>query len=509
MSRGAERDQKAGGGAAVITTADKTRHVAITLVLLAVVTALHLLTNTTEQGMALHLLYRRLYYLPIVYAGLAFGLRGGLVAATSAAVLFAPHAQASMCGLTGGGIDNLYEIVMFLAVGVFIGRLRDVAARQTTDLRRVSTQLEGAYHTLEERAIQLVTIQDYTQSILRSITSGVITVGPDGSVATANSAAERMFGTREEDMVPRRFSVLVIDDGGIDAALSRIIGGLAPRLALDTKIVTLDGTERHVQVSMSRMRAVDGRLLGAVVTIEDVSEVRALTDQLIRADRLAAMGELTAGVAHEVRNPLGVIRASVQLLEETVPGELRVSEAARVIKQEIDRLDRVIKALLDFGRPSPPTLRPTNVEDIVTDVVMFTRQFAGRSGVEITTEYAAVVALVPADADQLKQVLVNLVSNAVQAMEDSGGTIAVKVWDDDSYVFISVADDGPGIPGELLDKIFDPFYSTRDAGTGLGLTIVHRIVDQHGGRLEVESTPGAGTTFTVALPAAAARGDDR
>jgi signal transduction histidine kinase len=129
--------------------------------------------------------------------------------------------------------------------------------------------------------------------------------------------------------------------------------------------------------------------------------------------------------------------------------------------------------------------------------------------VEITTEYAAGVALVSADADQLKQVLVNLVSNAVQAMEASGGTIAVRVWDDDSYVFISVADDGPGIPGELLDKIFDPFYSTRDAGTGLGLTIVHRIVDQHGGRLEVESTPGAGTTFTVALPAAAARGDDR
>ena len=509
MSADRSRNREAAGGAGAVVMTDKARHVATILVLLAVVTALHLLTNTSEQGMVLHLLYRRLYYLPIVYAGLVFGLRGGLVVAISAAALFAPHAYTSMCGLTGAGIDNLYEIVMFLAVGIFIGRLRDVATRQTADLRSVSTQLESAYRTLEERAIQLVTIQDYTQSILRSITSGVITVGPDGSVATANAAAERMFGMREEEMVPRRFGVLVTDDGGIDAALVRILGGLAPRLALDTKIVTLGATEMHAQVSMSRMRDIDGRLLGAVVTIEDVSEVRSLTDQLIRADRLAAMGELTASVAHEVRNPLGVIRASVQLLEETVPDERRISEAARVIKQEIDRLDRVIKALLDFGRPSPPTLRPTNVEDVVADVVMFTRQFAGRSGVEIRTDYVAGVALVSADADQLKQVLVNLVSNAVQAMDASGGTIVVRVWDDDAYVFISVADDGPGIPGELLHRIFDPFYSTRDAGTGLGLTIVHRIVDQHGGRLEVESAPGAGTTFTVALPAAAARRDDR
>ena len=117
-----------------------------------------------------------------------------------------------------------------------------------------------------------------------------------------------------------------------------------------------------MQASTSRMRAVGGTVLGAVVTIEDVSEIKALTDQLIRADRLAAMGELTAGVAHEVRNPLGVIRATVQLLEDAQCDPERISEAAEVIKQEIDRLDKVIKALLDFGRPSKPTLVATDVE---------------------------------------------------------------------------------------------------------------------------------------------------
>ncbi|MRR12180.1 PAS domain-containing protein, partial [bacterium] len=348
--------------------------------------------------------------------------------------------------------------------------------------------------------------QEYTQSILRSITSGVLTVGPDGSVLTANLAAERMLGMREEDMVPRKLSVLFRDDGGLQSALDRIVHGRTPKLVTDVQAQTRGGRTLHARVAMARMRDLGGREFGAVVTMEDVSEVKALTDQLIRADRLAAMGELTAGVAHEVRNPLGIIRASVQLVEDAGSDRARVAEATRVIKQEIDRLDRVIKALLDFGRPSHPTLRPIDIEDVVADVVLFTRQFAGQSQVEIETEYSAGIPLVSADPDQLKQVFVNLVSNAVQAMETTGGVIRIRVWDDDAFVFVSVSDTGPGIPPDTLAKVFDPFFSTKDSGTGLGLTIVHRIIDQHGGRIEVQSTPSTGTTFTVALPATP-RGD--
>ena len=489
---------------------DTARRDAVSIVLLlAVITALHLMTDAGEQNMAMHLLYRKLFYIPIMYAGFSFGWRGGLVVAGAAALLFAPHARTAMGGLIGPDVDNLYEIAMFFAIGLLFGWLRDLEERKTADLRLVKLQLEDAYRRLEERAIQLVHIQDYTQSVLRSITSGVLTVGPDGSVATANPAAERILGMPEDEMVPRRLGVLFSSDGGIDAALLRLLEGRAPRLVMDTQAVTIGGRTVHVQVAMSRMRDVDGRLLGAVVTLDDVSEVRALTDQLIRTDRLAAMGELTAGVAHEVRNPLGIIRASVQLLDDAGCDPGRVQEATRVIKQEIDRLDKVIKALLDFGRPSAPTLRPTDVESVVTDVVLFTRRFASQARVEIQTEFAAGIPLVEADADQLKQVLVNLVSNAVQAMEDGGGTITVRVWDDDGFVFVSVADTGRGIPPEALPKVFDPFYSTRDDGTGLGLTIVHRIIDQHGGRIDVESVPDAGTKFTLALPASQSRREGR
>ena len=366
----------------------------------------------------------------------------------------------------------------------------------------MSAQLEDAYRTLEERAIQFMYMQEYTQSILRSITAGVVTVGPDGSIATANPAAERMLGRPESEMVPQRVRALFAEDGGLDEDIMKVLQGRLPRLVRDMKLVTRGGRVLHVQVSTARMRDARGRVLGAVVTLEDVSEVKALTDQLIRADRLAAMGELTAGVAHEVRNPLGIIRASVQLLEESGVDRSRVLQATGVIKQEIDRLDKVIKALLDFGRPSKPHRVVIDIGPVIEDVVLFTRQFAGRSKVRIDAGATDGLPLVLADADQLKQVFVNLVSNAVQAMEAHGGAIRLVPSSDEGFLSVAVTDNGPGIPPEDLTKIFDPFYSTRDDGTGLGLTMVHRIVDEHDGHIEVKSTPGEGSSFVVSLPIA-------
>lgn len=476
------------------------RDVSLIVVLLAAVTFLHLFTNTSAEAMPMHLFYRKLYYLPIMYAGFVFGRRGGFITAIAASMLYALHATVSLGGLLGGGIDNLYEIVMYLAVGILFGWLRDLAEVKTADLRQVSHQLEDAYRKLEERAIQLVNIQDYTQSILRSITSGVITVGPDGSMATANPAAERILGMREVDIVPKRIGTLFADDAGLDAEVLKVLEGRLPKSVKEMRLVTRGGKVLQAQVSTSRMRDIDGRILGAVVTVEDVSEVKALTDQLVRADRLAAMGELTAGVAHEVRNPLGIIRASVQLVEESGCNRERVLEATSVIKQEIDRLDRVIKALLDFGRPSKPHLFVTDIGDVIEDVILFTRRFAGQSNVSISAQDITGLPRVMADPDQLKQVFVNLISNAVQAMGQGGGSIEVRGYADEGFLSVAVSDSGPGIPPLDLKKVFDPFYSTRDEGTGLGLTIVHRILDEHDGHIEVASTLGTGTTFTVSLP---------
>ena len=213
------------------------------------------------------------------------------------------------------------------------------------------------------------------------------------------------------------------------------------------------------------------------------------------------MGELTAGVAHEVRNPLGVIRASVQLLEDAKGDPERIHEAAEVIKQEIDRLDRVIKALLDFGRPSKPTLVHTDLNEVLQDIVLFTNRFAKQSNVHIVEKLDSELPAVHGDPDQLKQVFLNLVTNAVQAMDKTGGTITIETRGAGEYVEVSVSDNGPGIAVGDLPKVFDPFFTKRAEGTGLGLTIVHRIIDEHEGHIEVESGPG-GTVFNVTLPAA-------
>ncbi len=477
------------------------RAVAIIAGMLVAVTALHLYTNTLGGSAVWHLLYRRLYYVPILYAAFVFGRRGGALAALAASVPFAMHAHMSLGGLFGEHLDNGLEIVMYFVVGVLFGALRDMEERKTRDLRQVSVRLEDAYRKLEERAIQLINIQDYTQSILRSITSGVLTVGPDGSVTTVNPAAERMLGISEYDIVPKPIGSIFRDDGGLSGDVEKVLSGRLPLTLHELKLVTRGGKTVHVQASTSRMRAVGGRILGAVVTIEDVSEIKALTEQLIRADRLAAMGELTAGVAHEVRNPLGIIRASVQLLEDANCDPIRTHEAAEVIKQEIDRLDKVIKALLDFGRPSKPTFVRTDVGSVIEDVLLFTLRFAHQSDVAIEQKVAKDIPPVIADPDQLKQVFLNLVTNAVQSMEETGGTITIGTESDGDFVHVSIEDTGPGIPASSLGKVFDPFFSTRDAGTGLGLTIVHRIIDEHDGHIEVGSGSD-GTVFRVSLPVA-------
>ena len=477
------------------------RSIVVVGLMILIIALLDAFADTRIWTLEMHLLYRRLYYIPIIYSAFVFGKRGGLAAALASTLPFAIHSQAAVGNALALGLENWIEIVSFGLVGMLFGAIHDTDENKTRDLRQVSLQLEDAYKKLEVRAIQLINIQDYTQSILRSITSGVLTVGPDGSVATANPAAERMLGMSEFEMVPKPIGSLFRFDGGISGDVAKVLAGRLPLALRESTLVTATGNEVHVQASTSRMRAVGGNVLGAVVTLEDVSDIKALTDQLIRADRLAAMGELTAGVAHEVRNPLGVIRASVQLLEDPKGDPERIHEAAEVIKQEIDRLDRVIKALLDFGRPSKPTLVRTDLNEVLEDVVLFTNRFAKQSNVVIAENLDPDLAPVQGDPDQLKQVFLNLVTNAVQAMDKTGGTITIETRAAGEYVEISVADTGPGIPPADLPKVFDPFFTQRSEGTGLGLTIVHRIIDEHEGHIEVQSDRD-GTIFTVTLPAA-------
>lgn len=224
-----------------------------------------------------------------------------------------------------------------------------------------------------------------------------------------------------------------------------------------------------------------------------------IEEQLRRADRLSALGELSAGMAHEIRNPLGSIRGTAEILRDGINRDDKRFEFAEILVKEVDRLDGVVRDFLNFARPANADLKSVPICDALQEVMTLTRQQAIKNNVEVTIESEEGSRLVSGDFEQYKQAFLNLVLNALQVMPD-GGRLAIRCQDSGNFMRIYFEDSGPGIPAELHDRIFNPFYTTRNEGTGLGLAITHRIVDGHGGKISVESRPGMGTTFIVDLP---------
>jgi len=474
----------------------KVRDILIVAALLTVITILHYYTDVGAS--ALHILYRRLYYIPIIYGALRFGLRGGLATSLAASILFAPHIVFGL-GFEGTLVDNWFEIILFNVVGAVAGSLVEAERRQAINYERVSSQLETAYNKLEDRAIALSALQNYTRSVLESTTSAVLSVDRSLRIQTANRAASEMFGMEEDELIGSDLHVLCREEGDLCGQVRRVVSGERDRVDVEMGLRSAQGRIVPATVSVAPHKDLAGRKIGAVVTVEDLSEIRELTEQLMRADRLAAMGELVAGVAHEVRNPLGTIKASIQLLERENPDMPGLAELAPVMKHEIDRLDRVIKTLLDFGRPAKPVFGKVDLSTLLGDVIIFTGQYAKGARVRIESELPEDLPRVWADEEKLKQVFINLIFNAVQSMP-GGGTVAVGGEEEDGFVRVSVTDTGVGMTSDVLAKIWDPFFTTKDEGTGLGLPIVHRIIDEHGGYVSVESEVGKGTSFTVRLP---------
>jgi two-component system, NtrC family, sensor histidine kinase HydH len=222
-------------------------------------------------------------------------------------------------------------------------------------------------------------------------------------------------------------------------------------------------------------------------------------ETLRRADRLAAIGQLAAGLAHEIRNPLASIEGAAEILANEDTDESTREEFAGLIKKECARLSRLLSRLLDYARPRKPEYRPTAVPPLVHSVARLMQHSAQQGGVEVRLDLPETIPELWCDAEQIRQVLLNLALNGVQAMPE-GGRLEISAGAVDLGIEIRVKDSGGGIPPENIDKLFDPFFTTRANGTGLGLPIAQQIVTQHGGTVKVDSTPGAGTTFTVMLP---------
>jgi two-component system nitrogen regulation sensor histidine kinase GlnL len=253
-----------------------------------------------------------------------------------------------------------------------------------------------------------------------------------------------------------------------------------------------------------------GETIGAIITLKDITYVRELEAAVRQADRLSTMGTLAAGLAHEIKNPLGGIKGAAQLLERELGDESDLREYTRVMIRETERIDHIIRELLELASPRGLLLTPVNLHRVLADILLLQQQTVAGRDIQFVKKFDPSIPDILADEQMLTRLFLNLIRNAVEAMERTGNiTVSSRVLSDyrlaqnEKYsrmVAIEIADDGPGIPEEDLENIWTPFFSTKSGGTGLGLTICHKITAEHRGMIKAESEPGKGTKFTVLLP---------
>lgn len=352
----------------------------------------------------------------------------------------------------------------------------------------------------------------YNETLLESLTTGVIAAGADERVTVFNNEAGLITGLDPRDI--------------IDGPLDNLPAGL--REVLCKTLLTGDRQENGelvlpsrdhnaiVRASSSIFHGQQGEMLGALVVLTDITALKRLELQIRRSDRLASLGTLSAGMAHEIKNPLVSIKTFAQLLPERYQDSDFRETFSNLIGHEIDRIDSLVNQLLRFARPAKPVLAPMHVHDVLEKSLQLVGHRLYQKEIKLTRCWEADVDTIRADADQLEQVFLNFFLNAMDAM-NRGGELRVETeiraaneWvaaisgtnggNTHEVLRVTVRDNGEGIRDEDIPHVFDPFFTTKDYGTGLGLSVVHGIIQEHGGQIEVESELEKGTAFHILLP---------
>jgi PAS domain S-box-containing protein len=363
----------------------------------------------------------------------------------------------------------------------------------TKQLKEKEKELQRLKSLAEQRAEN---IESYNENILQCVTSGVMTFDRDCLLTTINRAAEEMLGMKREQAVGKSCRDL-FQDGDISRAVYGTLEKKEPSARMESM---LDRPVGRVWLGFNTAILTDrqGDALGVILSFSDLTEVKHLQEQMELRERLIALGEMSAGIAHELRNPMAVISGYLNLLAKKIDNSGQA--IIRDITSEISGMNHIIGDLLTFARPASLNRVKINIKEMIEGCVAGVLQATGAD-----SRINAVVKAgdnVPVFVDEvlMRQAVTNLLQNAVEAMPE-GGTISIEVLQGRDLKIV-VRDAGMGIPADQLKKIFLPFFTTKDKGVGLGLALVHKIILSHGGRIEAESGEGKGSTFTVTLPKA-------
>lgn len=344
-------------------------------------------------------------------------------------------------------------------------------------------------------------MRTYTENLVESMADGVVSIDREGKIVTLNRQAGEMLGAGRKGL----------EGMPITSILGEGVGGMLASMDGQTPIRDRqidirrkdDGPDGKIPLSLSAapLRDQQGGEMGSVLLIKDLREIRDLQEKVHRSERLASLGRLAAGVAHEIRNPLSSIKGFAQYFAKRFSGNHQDQGYARVMVKEVDRLNRVITDLLDFAGSREPRREPQRLEMIADQALKLLAPDLDARKVSVVKDYESGLPEVPVDRDRIVQVFINLMLNAIESME-AGGEIRIGLHrcGPPPAVEASVADTGCGISEGDLEQVFEPFFSRKKKGTGLGLAIVHQIIESHRGDIRVESRPGGGTTFRIRLP---------
>ncbi len=359
--------------------------------------------------------------------------------------------------------------------------------------------------------------------ILDCLNDGIVVVDGERRVVTFNQAAEGITGLAKGSVLGRPFADVFQGSPEFAAQMTRTLETGQTTLHHDARLARRGAPACFVDLTCSPVMDESGALNGVVAVFRDRTMVREMEEQSRHSDRLALLGTMAAGIAHEVKNPLGGIRGAAQILKKGIheggKDRRKLAECADLVIRQVDRIDGLIEELLELSSHKRLHLADVNVNKVLNDLATLMRAEVGDEKITFQLAFDPSLPAVRGDETRLSQVFLNLLRNAVEALREheTGGTIRVlsKV-DLDVYlgrpdqprrpaIAVEISDDGPGVRSEDLEKLFTPFYTTRARGTGLGLALSHKLVEEHGGSLRLQSRFGEGTTVRVVLPAAETR----
>jgi len=381
-------------------------------------------------------------------------------------------------------------------VGVVVLASRKSYAYRDEDiigLRIITTQIAS----IDELFKNLVRLRSFTEAILQTMTSGVVIFDDMGKATFSNVAMTRIVGQPiDEGWSP--FSKDLSFPENLRKMIEKV---LENKTSVEFERIRLEDSSpsKTLEINAFPFRDESGITLGTAFFLKDITQQVNLEERLKRTDRLSALGVLAAGIAHEIRNPLTGMKMIVQLLISEFPQGDPKREPLGIIQNEIDRLERLIVNLLDFARPGKPQAIEISLHEILEACLLLVQNQINKTGLVLEKIFEEPIPKIVGDPDQLKQVFLNILTNAIQASK-KGGKIIVKIRKVQGFVVVSISDTGVGIPKERQKIIFDPFVTTKDDGTGLGLSVALRIIEEHNGKIEVESAVGEGSTFSVFLP---------